>query len=257
MWSEAVVPFLEKKYGRSRQIETLFARTCGLTEIEVNDLLSGFDGYDGLSVTLLARDGGVDIDFFLSPDKYSSSDTKLEQIKIRVRNLLGSALYVWGDSSLEEVVGDLLREKKLTLSVAESCTGGLISHRLTQVPGSSKYFERGLVTYSNRSKQELLGVRSKTLEQHGAVSSHVAREMAMGIRERADTDLGLSVTGIAGPEGGSDEKPMGLVYCALASIKECFCQSFNYMGARDLIKMKSALAGLNMLRQYLTQGDVK
>jgi nicotinamide-nucleotide amidase len=204
-------------------------------------------------MTLMTCHGGVDVEFFWIPDKNQSDDLKLTQLQKEIEKVMGPSLYTWGELTIEEVVGRLLKDRSLTLSVAESCSGGLISHRLTQVPGSSTYFERGLVTYSNRSKQELLGVKSKTLEQYGAVSSNVAREMAMGVRERAGTNLGLSVTGIAGPEGGSDQKPVGLVYCALASRKECSCQSFRFVGSREVIKKKSALVALNMLRLYLEQ----
>jgi nicotinamide-nucleotide amidase len=257
MWSEEVVPFLIEKYGQTDRKVGLLARTCGLMEVEVNDLLAGIAVQDGLSITLMIRNGGVDIEFFLLPNKHQSVEMRSSQLRMEIEKILGPSLYTWGESAMEEVVGDLLKEKCMTLAVAESCTGGLISHRLTQVPGSSAYFERGVVTYSNRSKQELLDVKSKTLEQFGAVSSNVALEMAMGIREKSGTDIGLSVTGIAGPEGGSAEKPVGLVYCGLASRKEYYAHSFKFQGSREVIKMKSTLACLNMLRQYLVKGSVQ
>lgn len=256
MWCDSVAPFMKEKCGKVEQSVSLLARTCGLREIEVNDLLAGIPGQDNFSMNLIIRNGGVDVEFFLKDGKYQSGNMKSSQLKKEVENLLGASLYTWGDSGLEEVVGELLKEKSLTLSVAESCTGGLISHLLTQVPGSSVYFERGIVAYSNRSKQELLGVKSGTLDKHGAVSSAVAREMANGIREKTGTDLGLSVTGIAGPEGGSIEKPVGLVYFGLASPKKSYGKSHRFIGSREAIKMKSALAGLNILRQYLVQGSV-
>lgn len=257
MWSEEVVPFLIEKYGQTDRKVSLLARTCGLMEVEVNELLAGIAVQDELSITLTIRNGGVDIEFFLLPNKHKSVEMRSSQLRMEIEKILGPSLYTWGESAMEEVVGDLLKEKCMTLAVAESCTGGLISHSLTQVPGSSAYFERGVVTYSNRSKQELLDVKSKTLEQYGAVSSNVALEMAMGIREKSGTDIGLSVTGIAGPEGGSAEKPVGLVYCGLASRKEYYAHSFKFPGSREVIKMKSTLACLNMLRQYLVKGSVQ
>jgi nicotinamide-nucleotide amidase len=257
MWCDNVTPFMKEKCGKVGQRVSLLARTCGLREIEVNDLLAGISAQDNLSMNLIIRNGGVDVEFFLKDGKYQSGHMKPSQLKKEVEKLFGASLYTWGELDMEEVVGKLLKDKNLTLSVAESCTGGLISHRLTQVPGSSAYFERGLVTYSNRSKQELLGVKSETLAQYGAVSSNVAREMAMGVREKTGTDLGLSVTGIAGPEGGSIKKPVGLIYFGLASPKQIYCQSHRFIGSREAIKMKGSLAGLNMLRQYLVQGNVK
>jgi nicotinamide-nucleotide amidase len=257
MWSDNVAPFLKEKCGKVDKSTSLLARTCGLREIEVNDLLAGISTQDNLSVNLIIRNGGVDVEFFLKDGKYQSGNMKSAQLKKEVEKLFGSSLYAWGEIDMEEVVGKLMKDKNLTLSVTESCTGGLISHLLTQAPGSSAYFERGLVTYSNRSKRELLGVKSETLAQYGAVSSNVAREMAIGVREKTCTDLGLSITGIAGPEGGSIEKPVGLVYCALATPKDCYCRSHRFIGSREAIKMKSSLAGLNMLRQYLDKGNVK
>jgi nicotinamide-nucleotide amidase len=256
MWSDSVGLFLKEKCGKVEQRVSLLARTCGLREIEVNDLLAGIPGQDNFFMNLIIRNGGVDVEFFLKNGKYESGNMNPSQLKKEVEKLFGSSLYAWGELNLEEVVSRLLKEKNLTLSVAESCTGGLISHLLTQVPGSSVYFERGIVAYSNRSKQELLGIKPETLGKHGAVSSAVAREMATGIRKKTDTDLGLSVTGIAGPEGGSIEKPVGLVYFGLASPKQYYCKSHRFVGSREAIKMKSALAGLNMLRQYLVRGNV-
>lgn len=154
-------------------------------------------------------------------------------------------------SKLERIIASLLVQKKMTLAVAESCTGGLLSHRLTNIPGSSKYYECGIVSYSNRAKVEVLGVSGIIIEEKGAVSEEVVREMALRIRELRETDLGIAITGIAGPEGGSPEKPVGLVYLALSSPKDTRCQRFVFSGERKLIKWKSSQAALNMLREYL------
>ena len=154
-------------------------------------------------------------------------------------------------SKLERIIASLLVQKKMTLAVAESCTGGLLSHRLTNIPGSSKYYECGIVSYSNRAKVEVLGISGAIIEEKGAVSEEVAREMALRIRELIETDLGISITGIAGPQGGSLKKPVGLVYVALSSSKSIQCRRFVFSGERKLIKWKSAQAALNMLREYL------
>jgi nicotinamide-nucleotide amidase len=152
---------------------------------------------------------------------------------------------------MEEVVGRSLAISGFTLAVAESCTGGLISERLTNVPGSSKYFVEGLVTYSNESKTRLLGVDKKLILEFGAVSQQVARDMARGVRHRAKTDFGLAVTGIAGPDGGSEEKPVGLVFIALADEAHTEHKRFVLPGDRELIRWRASQAALDMLRRRL------
>ncbi len=137
--------------------------------------------------------------------------------------------------------------------MAESCTGGLIAHRITEVPGSSTFLDRSLVTYSNKAKQELLGVSSAILRKYGAVSSQVAKAMAKGIREKSQVDLGFSVTGIAGPGGGSVQKPVGLVYMAIDGPRGPQCQRYQFWGNRTEIKFRSSQAALDMIRRYLLQ----
>jgi len=144
-----------------------------------------------------------------------------------------------------------LEEKKQTLALAESCTGGLIAHRLTNVSGISQYLDRGVISYSNKAKMEVLGVKHCTLESHGAVSSETAVAMARGVREISRTDFGLAVTGIAGPTGGSKEKPVGLVFIALSTRQGETWQQFNFGGDRLGIKNRTAQAALMMLKNYL------
>ncbi|MBM2838383.1 MAG: competence/damage-inducible protein CinA [Deltaproteobacteria bacterium] len=148
---------------------------------------------------------------------------------------------------LEVVLGEALRGKKATVAVAESCTGGLISHRITNVPGSSAYFERGIVAYSNQAKVDHLGVSEKILNDYGAVSSETAMAMASGIRKVANATFGLAVTGIAGPGGGTPEKPVGLVYIAIASPDGTEVSNFRFGGDRASIKVKTADAALKWL----------
>lgn len=148
---------------------------------------------------------------------------------------------------LEVVLGEALREKKATIALAESCTGGLISHRITNVPGSSVYFERGIVAYSNQAKIDYLGVSGEILKDFGAVSSETAKAMASGIRKAANATFGLAATGIAGPGGGSAEKPVGLVYIAIAGPKGIEVSRFRFDGDRAGIKAKTAEAALAWL----------
>jgi nicotinamide-nucleotide amidase len=152
---------------------------------------------------------------------------------------------------LEEEVGALLRKHKLTLAVAESCTGGLIANRITNVSGSSDYFERGFVTYSIRAKSELLGIPKEMIEKFGVVSAEVALAMAKGAREKSNTNLGIGVTGIAGPTSVSKEKPVGLVYIALAYDKGNICKEFKFKGERKEIKKKVSDEALKLLKEYL------
>ena len=154
-------------------------------------------------------------------------------------------------NTLEDIVGQLLTEQGLTIAVAESCTGGLIAHRLTNVSGSSAYFMGGVVAYSNEVKERVLGVSGETLAAYGAVSEECAREMARGARRLFETDVALSSTGIAGPTGGTPQKPVGLVYVALATPDLERCERHLWRGDRLGNKQRTADAALEMLRQYL------
>jgi PncC family amidohydrolase len=154
-------------------------------------------------------------------------------------------------NTLEEVVGRLLTEQGLTIAVAESCTGGLIAHRLTNVPGSSTYFIGGVVAYSNQVKEQVLGVSARTLSEHGAISKQCAIEMARGVRRLFGTDVALSATGIAGPTGGTPQKPVGLVYVALAAPDTERCERHLWHGDRLENKQQTSEAALEMLRRYL------
>jgi len=156
------------------------------------------------------------------------------------------------DYSLEQEVARLLISLKMTISVAESCTGGLICHRLTNISGSSDYLERGVVSYSNRSKIELLGVSSQVIREHGAVSQSCVESMAIGIKRLAGTDLGLAVSGIAGPTGGTNDKPVGTVHMALAWDEDVQCWKYLFEGSREEIKEKASEQALIQIRDHLT-----
>lgn len=155
---------------------------------------------------------------------------------------------------LEERIGELLRPKRLTLAAAESCTGGLLGHRITNVPGSSDYFLGGAIAYSDQAKQKLLGVRRETLVEEGAVSDRAAREMARGVKKMFGSDLALAITGIAGPGGGTAEKPVGLVYIVLAAADRELCERHIWGGDREENKRRSAERALELLQEYLEGG---
>jgi nicotinamide-nucleotide amidase len=175
----------------------------------------------------------------------------LGELEAAVLGALGQDCYGKDQESLEAVVGRLLRDRQLTLSVAESCTGGLLGHRITNVPGSSVYFERGVVAYSNRAKEELLRVPSQLLAAHGAVSGPVAEVMARGIREVSGSQLGLSITGVAGPDGGTPAKPVGTVFIGLAGNDGARSRHFLFSGNRESIKWQSSQQALDLLRRHL------
>ena len=169
----------------------------------------------------------------------------------RITKRLGNYIFGTGKQTLEEIIGYLLYMRKKTIAVAESCTGGLIAHRLTNVPGSSNYFLGSVVAYSDKIKRERLGVKKTTLEKYGAVSEKAAEEMAKGAKKLTRPDFGLGITGIAGPTGATKEKPIGLVYIALAYKDKVETREFKFRGEREVIKAKAANAALDMVRRHL------
>jgi nicotinamide-nucleotide amidase len=179
---------------------------------------------------------------------------ELDRIEREIRDLVGPFIFAAGNQTMEAVVGELLREKGLTISVAESCTGGLIGNLLTNVSGSSHYFKGGIVVYSNQTKVELLDVSSGTIERYGAVSDQTVREMAEGVKKRMDTDIGLAVTGIAGPDGGSKEKPVGTVHIGMSTGNETFSRKYRFWVTREQIKLNTSMMALDWVRRYL-HGD--
>ncbi|MFC1822786.1 competence/damage-inducible protein A [Thermodesulfobacteriota bacterium] len=180
--------------------------------------------------------------------------SELDRMEHMIRKRLGPFVFASGKQNMEEAVGERLKERHFTISVAESCTGGLIGNLLTNASGSSAYFQGGMVVYSNRSKEDLLGVSPETLTKHGAVSNETVREMAAGIKKKIPADMGLAITGIAGPEGGSPEKPVGTVHIGLAVADQIFSDQYRFWGNRGQIKSNAALMSLDWIRRYL-DGD--
>lgn len=180
--------------------------------------------------------------------------SELDRMEKEIRILVGPFIFATGNQRMEGVVGEVLRKRGLTISVAESCTGGLIGNLLTNVAGSSHYFQGGVVVYSNQSKVDLLSVSRETIEKYGAVSDQTVREMVEGIKKRINTDIGLAVTGIAGPEGGSKEKPVGTVHIGMAAGNEIFSKKYRFWGTREQVKLNTAMMALDWVRRYLN-GD--
>jgi nicotinamide-nucleotide amidase len=202
----------------------------------------------GMELGYCARPGQVDVRLAMRGSKAEAMVTNAEAV---VRGELGNYIYGMEDETLESVVVRVLRERKLTLASAESCTGGAIANKITNVPGASEIFLGGFVTYSNGMKEKFLGVEIKTLEANGAVSEPVARAMAEGARRATGADFAVAVTGIAGPGGGSTEKPVGTVFIALASMEGTHAWKMSNAFDRETFKEITAQQALNFLRLKL------
>jgi nicotinamide-nucleotide amidase len=253
MVEETLLPWLENRSGGARFATRVFS-TFGLPESRLDELLVGvLEGEEG-RLAFRAAFPRVQSRITLSGGPDDDLEARLDAAELRVRERLGHHLYGVGDVGMEEVVGSLLRERALTLAVAESCTGGLIGHRLTDVPGISSSFLLGVVAYSNAAKERMLDVSPATLERFGAVSVETAEQMARGVRAAAGSDLGLATTGIAGPGGGTAEKPVGTVCIALAWEDGIWSRRLE-LGARqrDWIKEMTAQMGLDRVRRHLLE----
>jgi nicotinamide-nucleotide amidase len=204
-----------------------------------------------ISTTILAVLGQIELHLTASATTIEAADRVLGPAVHELQRALGDDVYSVDGSGLEEVVGVALRARGMKVAVAESCTGGLLTSRLTDVPGSSAYMDRAEVCYSNQAKIDSLGVPCALIEEHGAVSEPVARAMAEGIRAKAATAVGIGVTGIAGPGGGTPEKPVGTVVIAVVAGDDARVRTFQFVGAREMVKFQSAQAALNMLRLML------
>ena len=260
MMRQEVLPLLRaasESSGRLPRtpIVRLVFHTFGLAEADVDAKLKGLIP-KGVPVDLglLASPMGVLVSLTMKGNQSVPERNRdlLQKLANDVRSRLSDWLFAEGRDTMEEAVGRELTKRGLMLAVAESCTGGLIGHRLTQVAGSSAYVDRGAVCYSNRAKTEMLGVPAELIAQRGAVSKEVAAAMARGIRERANVSVGLSVTGIAGPGGGTETKPVGLVYIGLDDgTGRPTAQEFRFHGDRNVIKQRSSQAALDLLRRWL------
>ncbi len=251
MMEQEVLPRL-RSHAAGRYLVERVLRTTGIPESTLAERLQGVgDAAEGVRIAFQAHRTGVDVRLTTEGTDRAACQSAIQRVEEVVRTRVGEFIYGVDDCLLEEVVGHLLRKGGRTIAVAESCTGGLVAHRFTNVSGSSSYFERGVVAYSNQAKVELLGVPADLIAQHGAVSAEVAIAMAEGIRRAAGTDLGLSTTGIAGPTGGTATKPVGLVYIGLADGSCSVCKRSVFSLDRLGNKERAAVAALDMVRRYL------
>ncbi|MBN1381243.1 MAG: competence/damage-inducible protein A [Deltaproteobacteria bacterium] len=253
MLAEGVIPVLVRAFPEEQQhLERRIIKTFGLAEAAVDERLADID-LDSLGVGIGFYPNFPEIQVVLTTSGADLEKAKknLQQAEEQVVARLADHIFGFDQDTLEGVCAALLTEKKLTLAVAESCTGGLLTDRLTDIPGSSVYLERGVVTYSNTAKTDLLGVPAEILNEFGAVSAETARLMAEGVRKLGRTDIGISTTGIAGPSGGTEKKPVGTVFIALADKDKTYCRHYRYRWDRRRIKMITSQALLLMLKRYL------
>lgn len=252
MFLSLVLPRLQEKREGFQVRKTL--KIAGLTESKTEDLIS--DLYPGIGhdidLTVLASPGQIEVHLtaFSSLSEEDAKE-KLTRPVEAMAERLGENIFTQAEEELEGVIGKLLRENQYTLATAESCTGGLLSHRITNVPGSSAYFLEGVQSYSNQAKTRLLDVPASLLEKHGAVSPQVAAAMAENVRINSGATFGLGITGIAGPTGGTEEKPVGLVYIALAGMGNTQTEKNLFLGDRETVKQRSTQKALDMLRRRL------
>lgn len=253
MIEEYVIPELERRSTERKKYKTRMIKTFGLRESEVAERIHGIER-EGIRIGYRPHFPEVHIRI----SGYADTEDEAEKLVSRTVEEIASRLseYVFSndEATLEEVVGKLLSQKKLTIAIAESCTGGLVSNRITNVPGSSNYFERGIVSYSNESKIEILEVPKELIESVGAVSAEVVEAMAEGIRKLAHSDIGIAISGIAGPGGGTEAKPVGTVFIGISHEKGVSSRRFQFKGTREEIKLISSEVALDRIRKFILKG---
>lgn len=245
-----IIPYLEKRTGKVFISDIINISGIGEGHME-EKIMDIIEAQENPTVAPYAKEHGLTLRVTASASTEQEARLLLEPVVKKVCDRLGMDVYAIGDTTLEAVVASLLIEQNLSISVAESCSGGLLAGRLINYPGISKVFKEGFITYSNESKINTLGVDSKILSKYGAVSEEVAKQMAKGAADRAKSDVALSITGIAGPDGGTDEKPVGLVYIGLYLLGEVKVMKMDSWGSRDNVRRRSVSQALDMLRREL------
>jgi nicotinamide-nucleotide amidase len=241
---ETILPMLAKLFPGLEPLYVRKLRIVGLPESRLADILADAPWSPGLGVAYLPQENEI---YLLFKGEKSAADQAADYAYQK----LGAYIYAEGGIGMPELVGQLLWERKLSLATAESCTGGLVGKLLTDVPGSSGFYLGGAVVYSNHAKEVLAGVNPALIAELGAVSTPVAKALAEGIRSQLGADLALGITGIAGPSGGSAEKPVGLVYAALASANETIVRKWQFGGGRKHIRSRAANWALDLVRRHI------
>jgi len=250
MFKEVVIPYLSKMCNA-----TIFSRVLkfyGIGESDLEEKLKDLISQQtNPTIAPLAKMGEVTVRLTAKAKNRIEAQKIIKPVEDEIIKRIGSFLYGFDDDSIEKIVAQLLFNSNKTISIAESCTGGLTAHKLTNIPGISQQFDRGIVSYSNRAKHELLQVKLDTIRKYGAVSEQTAEEMARGIRLSSGSDIGVSITGIAGPDGGTHEKPVGLVYIGYSDSKTTYVEQHFFNGNRIVIKERSASSALHLVRKMI------
>ena len=251
MFEEHCLPRL-RGLAAKHAFATKVLRVVGMAESEVEEIIAPiYRRYENPRTTMLASPGQIEVHIRATGADTGEALRRAEELADLIEAELGDHVFSRGPETLEQVVGLYLMMRGATLAVAESCTGGLVGERLTQVPGSSRYFVGGVVCYSNKLKTKLVGVPETLLKKKGAVSAEVAEALAKNIRRRAGAALGLGITGIAGPDGGSPDKPVGTVHLALAEAHRVRHERHRFLGDRERVRWQASQAALDMIRRAL------
>ncbi len=250
--TEYIIPRL-KLESIGQVIKHRVLKTTGIAESSLFELLGDMESLLGgkAKLAFLPSQFGVRLRITVKAGSEEEADSIIAGVEVKIRSKAEKFIYSAGEVDIEETVGALLRQKKLTIAVAESCTGGYISHRITNISGSSSYFDRAIVSYSNEAKMEMLGVPEEMLAKYGAVSEEVARAMAEGIRAVSKTDIGISVTGIAGPTGGTPDKPVGLVFIGVSDSVGTIVNKYMFPDERLRFKDRTSQAALEVVRRRI------
>jgi nicotinamide-nucleotide amidase len=251
MCEDVIFQWVAEKAGKGI-IKSRVLKVAGMGESHVADELNEIvESLNNPTIAYLCQPGEVTVRITAKASDADETLRMIDEVANRVREKLGDNVFGEDNQTMEQVVGSMFSARHKTLALAESCTGGLVSDRITDISGSSDYYLGGIISYSNQIKIDLLGVSSDDLRQYGAVSAPVAEQMAQGVRELTNSDFGLGITGIAGPTGASTEKPIGLVYIGVASQDGVYSKEFRFVGDRTGIKRWASQSALDMLRREL------
>lgn len=250
MLAESVLPWIAEERGGAAVYVTRTFQTFGISESGLDELVAGVVDDDEGKLAFRANFPQISVRVTVH-GRADEVEARADDLAQRLREKIGAYVYGEGDVTMEGVVGGLLEEHGKSVAFAEACSGGLVSHRLTNVPGSSAYFPGALIAYSNRAKTDLLGVAPATLERYGAVSEETVREMASGVRDRFGSDIGVAVTGVAGPDGGTKETPVGTACLGLAMGETLVSKRYTLWGNREWIKTLTSQLSLDWVRRAL------
>lgn len=254
MINDFVVPLLKEKFMKNLDyvLKQKTLLTTGVGESVLNEMMGDVHSIiKNDKLAFLPSIEGVRLRINVKAESEEKAEERISEIENQIREKIGEHIFGIGEEILEEITGKMLSEKNLSISIAESCTGGLLSSRITDVSGSSSYFVGGVVAYSNEFKIKFLDVKEETLREFGAVSEETAKQMAEGVRKHFNTDIGISITGIAGPGGGTDKKPVGLVYIGYSDKNITFASKFLFGNFRERNKKRAAQMALEILRKAL------